>query len=220
METDVKFYDSLGPNPRLVRMFMIEKGITIDSTQVDLMAGENREAAYTAKNPTGEMPALELDDGRILGETIAICEYLDELRPEPALIGSDAEARAMTRMWIRRIEYRITNPAADGFRSAEGLALFKDRRHVIPQAADDFKQIAQEGMAWLDELMGGRKFVTGDGMTLADILLYCFLDFSGAVGQPLDPARANLSAFMERMGARPSAEESLHPAAKAGGMRA
>jgi glutathione S-transferase len=216
----MKFYDSIGPNPRLVRMFMAEKGMSLDSVQIDLMGGENRRPPYLDQNPTGEMPALELDDGRFLAETIAICEYLEELQPDPPLIGADAEARATTRMWIRRIEYRITNPSGDGFRSAEGLAMFKDRRHCIPQAADDLKEIAQEGLAWLDEQIQGRDYIAGDQMTLADILFYCFADFAGGVGQPIDPAHTRVAALIERMAARPSAEQSLHPAAKAGGMRA
>jgi len=216
----VKFYDSIGPNPRLVRMFMLEKGIAIPSVQIDLLAGENRRPPYTDKNPAGEMPCLELDDGRIVSETTAICEYLEELHPKPALVGSDAAARATTRMWVRRVEYRITNPIADGFRFAEGLALFKDRRHCIPQAADDLKEIGREGLRWLDAQMAGRDWVAGSAFGLADILLYCFIDFGTAVGQPVDPALERVTGWFTRVAARPSAEASLHPAAKAGGMRA
>lgn len=215
----MKFYDSIGPNPRLVRMFMAEKGMSVESAQIDLMDGENRRSPYVDKNPTGELPALELDDGRFLGETVAICEYLEELQPDPPLIGADPESRALTRMWIRRLEYRITNPSGDGFRSAEGLPLFKDRRHCIPQAADDWKEMAREGLAWLEEQMDGRDYIAGDDFTLADILLYCFAEFTAGVGQPIDPAHTRIEAWMERVAARPSAEQSLHVAAKAAGMR-
>lgn len=204
----MKLYNSIGPNPRLVRMFMAEKGIDIDKTEVDLMGGENRRAPYTDKNPAGELPALELDDGSVLAETVAICEYLEELHPEPALVGSDAQSRANTRMWTRRIEHRITNPMAEGFRYAEGLPLFKDRRHCIPQAADDLKESAREGQAWLDAQMAGRDYVGGDQASLADILLFSMLEFGNTVGQPLDPALGNLSAWYERMASRPSAEAS------------
>lgn len=215
----MKLYNSIGPNPRLVRMFLAEKAVELENIEIDLMAGENRQPPYTEKNPAGEMPALELDDGGILAETIAICEYLEERYAEPVLVGSDPESRANTRMWIRRVEYRITNPLADGFRFSEGLSIFKERKHCIPQAADDLKAIAREGLAWLNEQMEGRPYVAGDAVGLADIMLYCFLDFGAGVGQPFDPSLGNIKQWFERMGARPSAEQSLHPVAKAAGMR-
>ena len=216
----MKLYNSLGPNPRLVRMFMTEKGISLPTVDVDIMAGENRRPPYNERNPSGELPSLELDDGTLLAETVAICEYLEELHPEPALIGATPEERARTRMWIRRVEYRITNPLTDGFRYAEGRKMFERRRHLIPQAADDLKAIAREGLAWLDRLMQGRTFVAGDRITLADVLLYVFLDFGAGVGQAVDPALGNIKTWLDRMASRPSAEASLHPVAKAGGMRA
>ena len=199
----MKLYNSLGPNPRLVRMFMLEKGVEIPFEEIDIMAGENRGPAYLEKNPTGEMPSLELDDGRVIAETTVICEYLEERHPEPALIGSDPAERAETRMWLRRIELGITAPMLDAFRSAEGQAMFKERRHLIPQAADDWKAIAQEGLARLDAAIAGREFLAGDRFTLADIASYCLLDFGAGVGQPIDPACTNLTAWFERIGGRP-----------------
>ncbi len=200
----MKFYDSIGPNPRLVRMFMAEKGIEIPRVEIDLMGGENRRSPYLDKNPTGELPALELDDGTVIGETITICEYLEEVHPDAPLIGADPVARANTRMWMRRIEYRYNNPMTDGFRSAEGLALFKDRRHCIPAAAEDWKEMGREGLVWIDGLIGGREFIAGDHLTLADILLFAFVDFAGTVGQPMDAGLANLGPWYERVKARPS----------------
>lgn len=216
----MKFYNSLGPNPRLVRMFMSEKGIEIPVEEVDLMAGENRQPPYNEKNPTGQMPALELDDGTVIAETVPICEYLEETHPEPALIGETPQQRAESRMWTRRIELHITEPLTNGFRYAEGLGLFKDRIHVIPQAADDLKAIARESLEKLDGWLQGRDYLAGSRLSLGDIVLYCFLDFGAGVGQPVDPALKQVSAWFERVGARPSAEASLHPVAKAGGMRA
>ena len=216
----MKFYNSLGPNPRLVRMFMLEKGITLDTVEIDIMKAENRQKPYTDKNPAGEMPCLELDDGSYLAETIAICEYLEEKHPKPVLIGATAEERAKTRMWIRRIEYQINNPMTDGFRYAEGKAMFEGRRHLIPQAADDLKAIAREGLAWLDAQIAGRPFICGQSLTLADILLFAFVEFGSGVGQPLDPKLGHLKQWLDRMASRPSAEASLHPIAKAGGMKA
>ena len=216
----MKFYNTLGPNPRLVRMFLAEKGLEIPTEEVDLMAGENRQPAYTQKNPTGQMPSLELDDGSVIAETVPICEYLEDTQPEPALIGSTPQERAESRMWTRRIELNITEPLTNGFRFAEGLSLFKDRVHVIPQAADDLKAIARENIEKLDGWLLGRDYLAGARFSLADIVLYCFLDFATGVGQPVDPALKQVAEWFERVGARPSAEASVHPVAKAGGMRA
>lgn len=200
------FYDSVGPNPRVVRMFAAEKGITFDKVTVDLRGGENRRPPYLAKNPAGQMPALEFPDGFVLSEITAICEYLEETQPLPALIGTTARERAETRMWVRRIDLNIVEPMANGFRFAEGLKLFTGRVHVIPQAADDLKATAQEKLAWLDGLMDGKEFVCGSRLTLADILLFCFLDFAAGVGQPLDPALKNIVAHHSRMAERGSAK--------------
>jgi glutathione S-transferase len=201
-------------------MFMLEKGITVPTEQIDIMAGANRRAPFTDKNPAGQMPAFETDSGKVISETTVICELLEDLNPNPPLVGRTPEEKAETRMWIRRIEYRIGNPLADGFRFAEGLAMFKDRLHTIPAAAADLKAMAQEGEAWLDGLIAGRQWVCGDRFTLADIVLYCLLDFGKGVGQAINPNAKNVLALVERVGKRPSAEASLHPVAKAGGMRA
>jgi len=101
-------YNSLGPNPGALHMFLAEKGLTIATKDVDLMGAENRRPPYTDRNPGGQLPALELDDGAVIGETVAIFEYLEEQNPKPALIGANAKERAETRMWQRRIELRIT----------------------------------------------------------------------------------------------------------------
>jgi len=201
----MKFYNSIGPNPGTVRMFIAEKGLDLPRVEIDLRGGENRRAPYTSVNPAGQTPALELDDGSAITEITAICEYLDEIGPGPSLIGATPEARANTRMWVRRIDLNICEPMTNGFRFAEGLGLFKDRVHTIPQAADDLKAVAREHLAWLDGLVAGRSFIAGDQITLADVLLYAFLTFGARVGQPLDPANRNLSAWYERINARPSA---------------
>jgi glutathione S-transferase len=203
----VKFYDSLGPNPKLVRMFAAEKGFTFSQVEkVDIMAGANRQAPYLAKNPSGQMPALELDDGRVIAETVAICEYLEETKPKPALIGENAADRAETRMWTRRVEWKIVQPLADGFRFAEGLPLFKSRIRTIPEAADGLKATARDGIAWLDAQMAGRDTIVPKRFTLADIVLFAFLEFGASVGQPIDPALKNVSAWFEKTKARPSAK--------------
>jgi glutathione S-transferase len=204
----MKFYNSIGPNPRVVNMFIAEKGLDIPREEINLMAGENRQSAYMAKNPSGQMPALETDEGMVLAEITVICEYLEELHPDPPLIGSIPMQRAETRMWTRRIDLNIAETMANGFRFSQGLALFQNRIRTIPEAADGLKATAREKLAWLDGLIAGREFIVGDRFTLADILLFCFVEFGNQVGQPLDPANTNLATWRERVNARPSAAAS------------
>lgn len=200
------FYDSVGPNPRVVRVFAAERGVELPATKVDLRGGENRQSAFMAKNPSGQLPALELDNGLVLAEITAICEYLDEIGPAgKTLIGATPIERAETRMWVRRIDLNILEPLANGFRFAEGLKLFAPRIRTIPAAAPELKLLAQEKLAWLNGLLAGRTYVCGDRLTLADILLFVFVEFGASVGQALDPANANIAALIERMKARPSA---------------
>jgi glutathione S-transferase len=204
-------YNSLGPNPRAMRMFLAEKGITIPTRELDILAAENRKPPYTERNPGGQMPALELDNGKCIGETVAIFEYLEEKHPNPPLIGSTPEERAETRQWQRRVELQITEHLYNGFRYAEGFELFKTRMHVLPEAAPGLKQIVQEKLKWLDGLMDGKQFIAGDRFTIADIILYCALDFGAGMGQPIDPSLTRIKAWFDRVDSRPSAKSSLHP---------
>ena len=200
----MKLYTGLGPNPRTVTLFVAETGVEVELQEVDLMSGENREDAHLQRNPAGQLPTLELDDGSFIAEITAICEYLDEKSSGPSLIGSTPEERAETRMWVRRIDLNILEPLTQGFRFAEGLPLFQNRTHCIPAAADDLKAIAQEKLAWLDGLMEGRDYICGDRFTLADLLLFAFLEFGAGVGQPLDAKCERLQAWYARVAARPS----------------
>jgi glutathione S-transferase len=200
----MKLYTGMGPNPRVVTLFIAECGADVELIEVDLVGGENRQEAHLVRNPAGQLPTLELDDGSCVAEITAICEYLDEKSGGDSLIGSTPEERAETRMWVRRIDLNIIEPMANGFRFSEGLALFKDRVHCIPQAADDLKSIAQQKLAWLDELMEGKEFICGDRFSLADILLFAFLEFGGSTGQALDAKCERLQAWYARIAARPS----------------
>lgn len=201
----MKLYTSVGPNPKVVRMFMAERGIELPKEEIDIRGGANRQEPYLSKNPSGQSPALELDDGSYLSEITAICEYLDEKNPGQSLIGSTPEERAETRMWVRRIDLNILEPMTNGFRYAEGLKMFENRIHCIPQAADDLKASGRKWLAKLDGMMAGKQFICGNRLTLADVLLFSFVDFFGNVGQKLDPGLKNLGAWFERMKARPSA---------------
>jgi glutathione S-transferase len=207
----VKFYSSIGPNPRVVRMFMAERGIELPTVEVDIMGGENLGDDYRALNPSAQTPSLELDNGMVLAEITAICAYLDEISDGSSLVGDTPEERAETRMWNRRIDGRILEPMTLAFRSAEGIDLFRDRYHVIPHAADDLKATVQENWAWLDALMAGKTYICGDRFTLADVQLYCFAEFGNIIGQGIPAQLSNLQAWFARVGERPSVAASLHP---------
>ena len=201
----MKLFNSMGPNPHVVRMFIAEIGIDIETIELDLMGGENRQDAYLKKNPSGQLPALQLDDGSFLAEITVICEYLDELNGHTNLIGINPQERAETKMWTRRIDLQIIEPLTNGFRYAEGYDLFKDRLHLIPDAADDLKAIAQERLAWLDKQLEGKEFICGERFSLADIMFYCFLHFGSTVGQSINPDNTNIVSLYEKIGMRESA---------------
>ena len=201
----MKLYNSVGPNPHVVRMFMAERGISIPTEMIDLPSGENRQGDYLKVNPAGQTPALVLDDGSVISEILAICEYLDETQPGDRLLGATPEERAQSRRWTRWVDLNVCEPMGNGFRFAEGLPMFKDRVHCVPEAAPGLKAIAQNRLAWLDARLAGQDYIGGDSFGMADLLLFCFQAFGNAVGQPLNPDFKNLTAWFARVGARPSA---------------
>jgi glutathione S-transferase len=202
----LKLYNSLGPNPRVVRMFLAEKAISLPIEEVDVIAGENRRPAHLARNPHGQTPTLELDDGRFLSEVLPICEYIEELHPDPSLIGSTPEARAEARMWARRVDLNICEPLTNAYRYSGGLRLFASRMVTAPEAADGLRRIGLDRVRWLDGEMAGKAFLCGERFTLADIHLYSFLSFAIDRGVALDPDLVNVAAWLERVGGRPSAQ--------------
>ncbi len=211
--------DALSPAPRTVRMYLAEKDLQIPSRQVDVFAGENRQAAFLAHNPAGQTPALLLDDGRCIAESVAIMEYLEERHPAPPLIGATAEERAWTRQWQRRIELNITENIHNAFHYAEGLPRFSGRIPVAPEAAAGLKHVARDRLAWFDGMLAGHAFVCGERFSIADICLYVWLDFADSVGQPFDRTLPRITPWFERVAARASATASLHPACRPGGVR-
>jgi len=201
----MKLIHSIGPNPHVVRMFMAERGITLPLEEIDIMTGKNREADYLKTNPAGQSPTLVLDDGSVITEIMAICEYLDETSNGPSLIGATPEARAQTRRWTRWCDLNIVEPLTNGFRYAEGLPMFQPRMRCMPEAAAGLKAKAQDGLAFLDGQLAGRTYVAGEAFSLADILLFCFLAFGAQVGQPLNPELKNVGRWYAAISARPSA---------------
>jgi len=191
----MKLFDSVGPNPRVVRMFLAEKGISIPVEKVDLRAGENRQEAHLKRNPHGQMPALQLDDGSYLAEVTAICEYFEDKNPSPPLIGTTPEQKAECRMWTRRVDLNICEPMTNGYRFGEGLEFFKPRIVTFPEASAGLKKVAADRLKWLDGQMAGKDYLCGKRFTLADILLFCIMDFAAKVGQPVEANNRNIAAW-------------------------
>lgn len=201
----MKLYNSVGPNPQVVRTFLAERGITLDMQDVDIMAGDNRKPDFLQVNPAGQLPALVLDDGSILTEITVICEYLDETQPGKSFMGDTPESRAHNRSWTRWADLNVCEPLANGFRYSEGLPLFESRMRCIPEASAGLKACAQDKLAWLDGQLGSRPFLAGDTYSLADILLSTFLTFGEQVGQQLNRDLKTLSAWYDRCISRDSA---------------
>jgi len=201
----MKLYNSIGPNPHIVRMFAAEKGLKLDLVEVDLMKNENRQTDHLGRNPAGQTPALELDNGAYVCEITAICEYLEEKHPTPALIGTTAEERAETRMWVRRFDENVVWPMLSGFRYAEGIPIFTGRIPLYPDIAPQLKALAQDRQKWVDGMIKGRTYFCGDRFTLADVLAYCMTAFAISVGQAINAEAPNLAGWFERVKSRPSA---------------
>ena len=193
----------VAPNPRRVRMFLAEKGITVPTEQVDIRSGANRQGEFLARNPMGGLPVLVLDDGTWLSESLVICEYFEDLHPEPALIGRTPEERAVARMWERRMELEVMVPMLGAFRNSSPF--FQGRITQIPEVVEPSRATARKRMQWVDEILGSQPWIAGDRFTFADITLFCTLDFAGVVGEAYDPALQHVVAWHEKMKARPTA---------------
>jgi glutathione S-transferase len=203
----MKLYNSLGPNPHTVRMFAAEKGIALPLQEVDVLGGEHRRPPYSALNPMMQTPAFETDDGQVIVEITAICEYLEELHPNPPLIGATPGERAETRMWCRRIDLNIVEGRSRAFRATAGRAFYIDKIRLLSEpAAEELKALVEDRILWLDGLMAGKAWICGERYTLADIMFYCFMAFGAPEGGSNLPAGCrNLPAWFERVRARPAA---------------
>jgi glutathione S-transferase len=203
----MKLYNSLGPNPHTVRMFAAEKGIDLPLQAVDVMGSEHRRAPYGTLNPMMQTPALETDDGQIITEITAICEYLEELHPNPPLIGATPGERAETRMWCRRIDLNIIEGRSRAFRATAGRAFYIDKIKLLSEpAAEELKALVEDRILWLDAQIAGQPYICGDHYTLADIMFFCFMTFGAPEGgSNLPPGAANLAGWYDRIKARPAA---------------
>jgi glutathione S-transferase len=201
----VKLYDSaMAPNPRRVRIFLAEKGISVPVEQVDIGKADNRKPPFLAKNPLGGLPVLELDDGRYLSESVAICRFFEERQPKPPLMGVDPTDRAFVEMWQRRMEIEIFQRVASTFQHTHDF--FKGRITQVPAYGEASRAAALTRLAWLDGELAGREFIAGDRYTIADITAQCGIDFGRVANIRIDPAWKNLQRWHEAVSARPSAK--------------
>ena len=205
----MKLYtSSRAPNPRRVLMFMAEKGVAdVRTVQVDLGKAEHRSEAFMALNPMAQVPVLELDDGRTLAETRAICTYLEGVHPDPNLMGEGFEERAFIEMMDRRCELQLFLRIANCIRHTHpGLASLESPQFADFGAAQGAK--VRESTHWLDGVLADRDFVAGDRFTIADITAFCALEFARGLMKyrPADDGLANLQAWRDRIAQRPSAQ--------------
>jgi glutathione S-transferase len=205
----MKLYtSSRAPNPRRVLMFMAEKGVAdVRTVQVDLGTAEHRSEAFMALNPMAQVPVLELDDGRTLAETRAICTYLEGVHPDPNLMGEGFEERAFIEMMDRRCELQLFLRVANCIRHTHpGLAPLEQPQFADFGAAQGVK--VRESTHWLDGVLADRDYVAGDRFTIADITAFCALEFARGLMKyrPADDGLANLQAWRDRIAQRPSAQ--------------
>jgi len=201
----MKLYDArTAPNPRRVRIFLAEKGISMPVEQVDIVSAQNRSAEFRAKNAMGTLPVLELDDGTTIAESVAICRYFEEVQPEPPLMGTDAKDRAVVEMWQRRMEYEVFLPITQVFRN--GHAFFKGRIPQVPEYGEVCRKHAEQRLEWLDGVLADRPFVAGERYTIADITALCAIDFGRVSSIRVTPEQPNLARWHAAVSSRPSAK--------------
>jgi glutathione S-transferase len=208
----MKLYDfSLAPNPRRVRMFLAEKGIEIPTVQINIRDREQFGADFQAVNPHGVVPVLELDDGTRIGESVAICRYIEETHPEPPLMGRDPKEKAVIEMWNRRAEFEGFGAAAEAVRNS--LPLFEDRGAPgvpggvpqIPALVDRGKQSMRRFFDKLDKQLAESGYVAGDAFSIADITAFVAIEFGKRAEIEMPDSCTNVARWLDEMAARPSA---------------
>ena len=209
----MKLYDSkLAPNPRRARIFMAEKGIECDTVQVDIIQGENLSDDFLAINPRGVLPTLVLDDGTVLDESVAICRYLEEIQPQPPLMGTDPVSKAHIEARQRHMEFDGLMGAAEAFRNSfpgfanRGLPGNAGAVDAVPELVERGTNTVQRFYERLDEALAESEFVAGDAFTIADITALCTVDFAaGAARVSIPDDCENLKRWHAAVSARPSA---------------
>lgn len=202
----MKLYETAGyPNPRRVQIFLAEKGVNIETVQINVPEGEHRQADYLAKNPYGAVPALEIGGGQVISECPAICRYVEETHPEPKLMGSTATEKAAIDMWQARMESTVIEPATTYFHHATaGLG------ELEPYQNKEWGQYNREvylaGLKKLDAQLANNAFVAGESYSIADITALCGVDFAGFVGIDIPDDCPNIRKWHQTVSSRPSAQ--------------
>jgi glutathione S-transferase len=203
---DMKLYDGgRAPNPRRTRIFLAEKGIDVPTEQIDLGALQQRSPAYTAVNPMQRVPALVLDDGTVITESIAICRYFEEIEPEPALFGRGALEIAMVEMWNRRLELHLLAGVSHVFRNSHP-AMKEMEIPQVPAWAEANKPRIMDFLAVLDRELAGRPFVAGRSYSVADITGLVAVDFMKPAKLAIPDGLNNVKRWHAEVSARPSAQ--------------
>ena len=193
------------PNPRKVRIFAAEKGLTLDLVHVPMRERAHKAAGFLEKNALGQLPVLETDDGTFISESLAICRYLEELHPQVPLFGASALEKAMIEMWIRRVEFRLGAPLSQAWRNDDPRT-----EAVVKMRFREFGRYSRaqvgEAMTFIDRELGdGRAHLAGDRFSMADIVLLCGVDFARFVNMPIPDEAANLKRWHVTVSARPTA---------------
>jgi glutathione S-transferase len=194
---------SAGMHPRRVRIFMAEKGLSIERREVDAAGGANAMPAFLRLNPLGKLPVLELDDGSAIAESLAICRYLEALHPHPPLMGRTPQTAAHIEMWTLRIDHELSQPIALAF--VHSSDFYRGRVEQVPEVAGWARNRALQTMAWLDGELAERSHIAGDDYTLADIVAQCACVLGKAVGLRIPPEKTHLSRWFTLVSARPTA---------------
>lgn len=198
-----RLHCGIGPNSYRVRIFMAEKGIDLPRVEVDLMTGEHRRSDFLRLNSLGQIPVLELDDGSVITESIAICRYLDALEPEPPLFGAGPKERGLVEMWNRRAEIELFGTV--GNIALHSHAMFANRLTQFPAFAETERAAAPRKWAWLErEMADGRPFLAGEHFSVADITAAVVSWLGNFFGVPVPPSLPRVEAWLERVGSRPS----------------
>ena len=199
------FYDSPNPapNPRRVRIFAAEKGIDLSSKEVSIPKREQKAPEYVAKNPRGQTPILELDDGTVIAESVAIMRNLEAEQPDPPLFGTTAREIAEIEMWNRRVEMILMPAIAAVWVHTHPFTAALPGRNV--EWGESNRPRVVEGMRFFDGSLEGREYLAGSAFSAADILLLTTVDFAKFIGLEMPSECANLLRWHERVSARPSA---------------
>lgn len=198
----MKLYESPSPNAQRVQVFMKEKGIDCERVAVDLRAAENISEAFLAKNPSGRVPVLELDDGTFISETVAISRYLEALHPQPNLFGDDALSMAKVEMWHRRVEINFLLNVAMAFRNITGF--FKDRETCVSEWGEVAAGHAVAAVPMFEAQLGQHEYLAGDKFSIADITLAIGWGFAQQVKVVPLPESPNIERWLAQVQARPS----------------